>query len=116
MRQKQEQVRARAGIQNGTHAGIEAAGEASEGSGGLNKEIGIVIGAGMGLGRRGEDGRDGRDETELDEGELFGAIADDAVLELAESLELDLGVGRAEAGEEIGIRAGDCGGGGRGGG
>lgn len=74
-------------------ADIEAASEASEGSGRLNKEIVVAMSLGLGLGSRGEDGSDGWDQAELDEGELLGAVADDAVLELSESLELDVGVG-----------------------
>lgn len=43
MREEEEEVRKHAGVENGTDAGIEAAGEAADGSGGLNEEIGVVV-------------------------------------------------------------------------
>lgn len=53
--------------------------------------LGLGLDLGLGFGR--EDGGDGWYQTELDEGELLGPVADDAVLELPQSLELDFEFG-----------------------
>lgn len=54
---------------------------------------GLSLGLGLDFGFGREDGGDGWYQTELDEGELLGPVADDAVLELPQSLELDFGFG-----------------------
>lgn len=55
--------------------------------------MGLSLGLGLDLGFGREDGGDGWYQAELDEGELLGPVADDAVLELPQSLELDFGFG-----------------------
>lgn len=103
MRQEPDEAREDSGIENGSDTSVEAAGEATDHGGGLDEEVGVAIGGRIGCG--GENIGDGGDQAELDEGKLLGAVTDDAILEVAESLDLDLGVGRGEAGEEVGVVA-----------
>lgn len=103
MRQEPDEAREDSGIENGSDARVEAAGEATDDGGGLDEEVGVAIGDGIGCG--GENIGDGGDQAKLHEGKLLGAVTDDAVLEVAESLDLDLGVGREEAREEVGVVA-----------
>lgn len=112
MREEPEEVGKRAGVEDGTDAVVEAAGEATQDGSGLDEEVGFVIGYGFSLG--GEDIGDGRDQAELDEGKLLGAVADDPVLELPESLELDFTVRRGEPAMEVRVAAGSGTGGRRG--
>ena len=80
-------MRKSSGVDNSLDAGIEAAREAANGGGRLQKE-GVGVG-GLHIGRGGgKDGDDGGDGAELDVRELLGAVADDLVLELPQGLEI----------------------------
>lgn len=67
--------------------------------------------------RIGESGGYGGNSSEFEERELFGAVSDDLVFDLAEGLELDFRVRGSETGEDVGLTiAGGRGGGREGGG
>lgn len=75
-------------MEDGLDAVIEAAGEAAEGGGGLDNEVGV---------RGGERGGDGGDGAELDVGELFGPVSDDVILDLSDCFEFHVGIGGGKA-------------------
>ena len=101
MRKEPDEAREDSGVEDGADAGVESACEAPDDGGGLDEEVGVaIVGAGGG-----EDGGDSGDEAELDVGELLGAVTDDAVLELPESLDLDFVLRRGQPRQEVGVAA-----------
>lgn len=83
-------MRESSGVEYGADAGIDAAGEAAKGGGGLDNEVG----GGIGIGDGGGYGGDG---AELDVGKLLGAVSDDLVLHLSDGFQFDFAIGGGQA-------------------
>jgi len=95
-------MRESSGVENGSDAGVDAAGEAAKRCSGLDDEAGFGSGISISAGENSSEDGNG---AELDVGEFFGAVADDLVLYLSNGFEFDFAIGGGEAVEnQIGGR------------
>lgn len=86
--EESDQTRKSSGVEDGSDAVVDAAGEAAERGGRLDNEVGVGVG---------ECGGDGGDGAELDVGMLLRSVSDDVVLHLADGFEFHRAIGGGEA-------------------
>ena len=86
--EESDQTRKSSGVEDGSDAVVDAAGEAAERGGRLDNEVGVGVG---------ECGGDDGDGPKLDVGVLLRSVSDDVVLHLADGFEFHRAIGRGEA-------------------